>query len=103
VNPIHANVDPEVRVTSALAMPNPVQQVRVDLRAQRIYQRTAQVLAWGNVAETTRAEFSRRALAGMRHDGTLLNGTPKDEDDDGYAELVELDREADEVLRSGRR
>jgi len=80
---------------------NPDQQVRVNLRAQRIYQRTPQVLPWGNVAETTRIEFRRRATADMQQDGSLLSGLPVDGDDDGYAELLELDREADEVIRGG--
>ena len=80
---------------------SPDQQVRVNLRAQRIYQRTAQILPWGNVAEKTRAEFRRRATADMKQDGSLLNGRPVDGDDDGYAELLELDREADEVIRGG--
>ena len=80
---------------------SPDQQVRANLRAQRIYQRTAQILPWGNVAESTRAEFRRRATADMRQDGTLLSGLPVDGDDDGYAEMLELDREADGVIRGG--
>jgi len=76
------------------------QETRVDLRAQRIYQRTAQILPWGNVAETTRAEFRRRATVDMKQDGTLLSGLRVD-GDDGYAEMLELDREADGVIRGG--
>ena len=86
---------PVIRRLSSLTL---VQQVKLDLRAQRIFQRTAQVLPWGNVAETTRVEFRRRAHAEMRQDGTLVDGAPVDGDDDGHAEMLELDREADEVI-----
>jgi len=77
------------------------EQTRVNLRAQSIYRRTAQVLPWGNIAESTRNELRRRALNEMWVDGTLLYGTREHGDDDGFSELVELDQEADEVIRGG--
>ena len=78
-----------------------VEETRVDLRAQRIYQRTTQVLPWGNIAESTREVFRGRAKTEMWQDGTLLLGPPEGGDDDGYSELLELDAEAGEVIHGG--
>lgn len=77
------------------------EQTKVDLRAQRIYQRTSQVLPWGNIAESTRSVFRDRAKAEMWQDGTLLFGPPDGGDDDGYLKLLELDAEAAEVIHGG--
>ena len=56
---------------------------RVNLRAQRIYSRTTQVLAWANIAESTRTEFRRRATNEMWLDGSLLLDPVAGADDDG--------------------
>ena len=74
---------------------------RVNLRAQRLYHRTTQLLAWANIAESTRNEFRRRATNEMWHDGTLLLDPVAGADDDGLSELVELDREAGVVIHGG--
>ena len=74
---------------------------RVNLRAQRIYHRTTQVLARADIAGTTRNEFRRRATNEMWHDGTLLLDPVAGADDDGRSELLELDREAGEVIHGG--
>lgn len=77
------------------------ESARVNLRAQRIYLRTSQVLAWANIADTSRNEFRRRATNEMWHDGTLLLDPVAGADDDGRSELLELDREAGEVIHGG--
>jgi hypothetical protein len=80
---------------------SPIRHLRVDLAAQAVYLRTEQVLPWANIAQATRAEFRHRALAAMRLDGSLAIGA--DFSDDGYAELLVLDREADGVIHGVRR
>ncbi|MGV8969330.1 MAG: hypothetical protein ACOH1J_02660 [Microbacteriaceae bacterium] len=78
------------------------QQVSVDLRAQAIYRRTEQILQWGNIAQSTRDHYKRRALSDIRLARALIVSADAS-DDDGHAELLMLDREADEVIHGTHR